>query len=335
MAKSTHRLGVIGLGSAARALLPRLATDPRFEIASCWDPSDEAINTARDKIPDLRTAFSVDEVFRYADVLYVASPPSSHLDYIRQALAANKPVFCEAPLALDVEGAQALGETLAAQDTPAAIAFNFTQAVAPALQLIKETISLIRFGKLLTAEVQVACAHWPREAQKSSIWLLKRGEGGVTREIVSHQLFVLRRLLGALEVESCRIGYPADARFAETLLEARLRAGDIPVILSAQAGGKVHELIEIAFQGKTEGFRLQNWFDLARFRNGMWHGVDFGAGVMQEKVYGALIDNLDMFYRGQPHGLATFAEALDVQVCVEQMLATAEPVTPPKKPAIR
>ena len=75
-------------------------------------------------------------------------------------------------------------------------------------------------------EIEVAFRAWPRPWQQdAAAWLDARGEGGFTREVVSHFLFLTRRLLGPLALVEAAVSYPpGDA--AETSIRARLTSSD-------------------------------------------------------------------------------------------------------------
>ena len=59
-------------------------------------------------------------------------------------------------------------------------------------------------------------------------WLDKRAEGGFTREVGSHFLFLSRRFFGPLTLTKATCSYPAPQR-SERSITVELTAGDIPV----------------------------------------------------------------------------------------------------------
>ena len=53
-------------------------------------------------------------------------------------------------------------------------------------------------------------------------WLAERTEGGFSREVLSHFVFVLQLVLGQAVVEAARAEYPDDGRSSERALTASL-----------------------------------------------------------------------------------------------------------------
>jgi hypothetical protein len=84
--------------------------------------------------------------------------------------------------------------------------------------------------------IEVAFATWPRPWQQDAAgWLARRAEGGFTREVVSHFLFLTRRMLGPLALQDASASYP-EGDGAESAITARLTAGGLPVSLTGGVG---------------------------------------------------------------------------------------------------
>src|SRR6185437_5561796 len=177
-------------------------------------------------------------------------------------------------------------------------------------------------GPIELVEIEVAFARWPRAWQEGAQWLALRREGGFVREVLSHFVFLIQRLFGALRLRAAHVEYPGDGRSAETAITARLEAGAVPVTLSGRVGGDAPDFNRCVIHGSNGGFELHDWYSLRRRINGSWLDIDFGEDATdRERSYRAQLDALDAMLAGRPHGLASFREGLAVQTCIEAMLS--------------
>src|SRR5690606_16624875 len=166
------------------------------------------------------------------DVLYVAAPPAAHVPLARAALQAGKAVFLEKPLATDLAEAEAF--VAEAESMGARAAVNFPMASSPAVAQLRAWRAEI--GAPQRLDISTHFARWPRGWQSdATTWLSRRAEGGFTREVVSHFLFLARRQLGPLELLSAEVTYPA-GDLAETAIRAELMAGGLPLTLTGSVG---------------------------------------------------------------------------------------------------
>src|SRR3990170_3910959 len=107
-----HRVGIIGLGMAvtphAKSLLD---LRDRAEVAFAFSPSEARRNTFAERFP-FPLCDSIDAILddRRIDVVFILTPPNTHLDLVRRAAAAGKHVLLEKPLEITTERAAALVE---------------------------------------------------------------------------------------------------------------------------------------------------------------------------------------------------------------------------------
>jgi predicted dehydrogenase len=319
-----HGIGIIGLGIMGERMLATMTTHGGHRVVSAWDPSPTAMARLKAQHPDVWAVASAEALITDPAIrcVYIASPPASHLAHAGLAFAGGKVVFSEKPLAVDLAEAAAMTERVEREGLAAAI--NFPFASAPAVRAIVAALQSGELGRIERVEISTAFAKWPRDWQAAaSSWLALRKEGGFTREVVSHFLFLTRRALGPIEIERARTEYPPDGRTAETALSATLRAGGIPVTLTGGVGttAVIDENNWIAY-GEKGALRLHNWYSLSRRQgDGAWEHVDFGPGTDRERSYMAQLDSLALMLDGKPHSLATFREGLEVQTAVERLLA--------------
>jgi predicted dehydrogenase len=230
------RLGFIGLGIMGERLLrAAIAHDKSTMVVSgVFDPSPAAAGKLASIAPDVPAFGSPDEVIRASDCLHIASPPSSHLEYLRRCHAAGKAALCEKPLATDVAAAAATVSALVSGGMRAAVNFPFASSFAG--DDLRQWLAEGVIGTPERLDIELAFATWPRSWQMAaSSWLDGRDEGGFTREVGSHFLFLSRRFFGPLVLHSARCDYPEPGR-SERAIEAELHAGQMPVKLVGGVG---------------------------------------------------------------------------------------------------
>ncbi len=106
------RLVVAGLGSFGPSWARLVQSTDGVELAAVVEPMDERRNKVAEELGlrseqaqrDLQSALSEVDV----DAVVVVTPPQTHLDVARIALAAGKPVLVEKPLAATMEDARAI-----------------------------------------------------------------------------------------------------------------------------------------------------------------------------------------------------------------------------------
>jgi predicted dehydrogenase len=314
-------LGIIGFGIMGERLLTQALPHPQFRLSAVWDPSAEAAARLAKVDPALHMAGNADEVIAHCDVLYVAAPPAAHVPLARAALQAGKAVFLEKPLATDLAEAEAFVAEAEAMGARAAV--NFPMASSPAVAQLTAWRAAI--GAPTRLEIGTHFARWPRGWQSdAATWLSRRAEGGFTREVVSHFLFLARRQLGPLELLSAEVAYPA-GDLSETAIRAELTAGGLPLTLTGSVGAISAEEDHTWTLTAADGaIRLRNWSLAERLEaDGAWRTAPDALPneKMRPLTLRGQMDKLAALARGDAHGLATLREALDVQRIVEAILA--------------
>ncbi len=308
------KLGVIGAGIMGRRMVSaaREQAGDVVEVVGFWDPAAGA------KIAGVLRFAEPAALMAAVDCVYVASPPASHLVHARAALAAGKALFCEKPLAVDLEFAR--GFVAGAVGARAAV--NFPMASSLGVATLKEWMPGI--GAFKRLEIEVAFKGWPRGWQADAAgWLDAPEEGGFTREVVSHFLFLTRRLVGAMHLLAGKASFPEEGR-SERRIEARLEAGGVPVVLRGSVGTTEKDDHNTwTLTGEDGAVRLRDWSIAERLVDGRWQAD--AAALPNEKmrplVLRRQLEGVARMTTGEAHHLATLGEALEVQEVVEAILA--------------
>ncbi len=313
------RLGIIGAGIMGQRMLRAALEQAKdtVSIAGIWDPSGDAMAAMADGFPRVSRAESPAALIAASDCVYIASPPASHLVHAQAALAARKAVFCEKPLSVDVEAGRAF--VAGSQDARAAV--NFPMASSFGVATLQEWLPGIGAPERL--EIEVAFATWPRSWQQDAAgWLDKPVEGGFTREVVSHFLFLTRRLCGAMSLLAGSAAFPEAGR-SERKIEARLEAGGVPVVLKGSVGTTEKDDHNTwTLTGATGAIRLRDWSVAERLVDGVWQpdAAAMPNERMRPLVLRRQLEGVARMTQGKTHHLATLREALEVQEIVEAIL---------------
>ncbi|MDP6691313.1 MAG: Gfo/Idh/MocA family oxidoreductase [Alphaproteobacteria bacterium] len=322
MTETTYSVGVIGLGIMGRRMISNLVPHPRLTVAGAWDPDTQACANAVAETPGLAIMEDADAVIAAADLVYIATPPLWHRDYADRAMAAEKPVYCEKPLGIDLEDSRDLVAALEDSYTPNIV--NFAQASSRAVALTKERIDGGDLGDIIGADIIVHFTRWPRDWQADADWLRFRDQGGYTREVLSHFVFVTQRLLGpATLITSCPV-FQDDPDLCETHISAVLDCGGVPVSVLGSSGGAGPDRVEMTLWGSERSHRLHEWVYLQSSDGGEW--VQEFPEVEDPRVEGfrLQLDNVAAWMDGQSTVLASAADALGVQELIESMLGAEE-----------
>lgn len=316
-------IGIIGAGIMGERML-RAVLDQSPDLvraAGIWDPSPEAMARIGKELPQIVALSEPAAVIAASDCVYIASPPSSHLGHARAALDAGRSVFCEKPLAVDLADARAF-----VADAGERGAVNFPFASSPAVATLADWIAKGELGPLRKISIEVAFARWPRPWQADAAgWLDRREQGGFTREVVSHFLFLSRRLLGPLHGLKASASFPEAGR-SERAIAATMLAGDLPLTLKGGVGTTAKDDHNIwLLEGDEGAVRLCDW-SLAerRLPDGSWQRAPDALSQLEARPVALKrqLEGVARLTRGEPHQLATLREALDVQEIVEAILAS-------------
>jgi predicted dehydrogenase len=313
-------LGIIGAGimgeRLARAALEHATESVR--VVGIWDPSAEAMARIGAELPAIPQLASAEAVIAAAECVYVASPPASHLEHGANALAAGKALFCEKPLAVDMTA----GAAFMAQAAGARAAVNFPFASSFAVARLREWMPAI--GAPQKLDIELAFATWPRGWQSDAAgWLDRPAQGGFTREVGSHFLFLSRRLLGPLVLHESAAEFP-EAGHSERAIRATFSAGSLQARLTGGVGiteKDDHNLWTLT--GDKGAIRLRDWSVAERLVDGAWQPDPDALPNprMRPLVLKRQLAGVAAMTGGGTHDLATLAEAFEVQGIVEAILA--------------
>lgn len=315
-----HAAGLIGLGAMGAAMQDAMAAHPRFRALLAWDPDREACAQAEARPPGLEIAGSAEVLIAdpRISVVYIASPPASHAAYLQAAAAAGKKIYCEKPLGVDIAASEAAVAAVEAAGLANAVNFNHGNALASTR--VEAALRSGEAGAVAKVDIFIHLVAWPRPFQSHAAWLAGRAQGGFTREMVSHWLYLTRRLLGEGRILRTAPRFPSDPTQAETRLLAELDLGGVPVVINAGCGGAGPIGTEFTLWGANRSFRLHSGGGLLTSDGGPWRETlaeieDIGAEDKRRNL-----DAAALRFEGAASPLPELKDGLAVQRLVEALL---------------
>lgn len=133
------------------------------------------------------------------DIVYVATPPSTHKEYAIRVMQAGKPVYVEKPMAMDAEECREMIRV--SEETGQKLFVAYYRRALPYFLKVKDLLETGAIGKPLT--VQLVQYRRPGEADKNpatQAWRLDRslaGEG-YFYDLAPHALDILDFLFGEI-----------------------------------------------------------------------------------------------------------------------------------------
>lgn len=315
-----HPVGIIGLGMIGESMLASFLAHPRFEVRSCWDLSPEVRRGVLSRQPGTPLAADAESVLAGPgiELVYVATPPATHVDYGLQALAAGRALLMEKPLSTRLEDSRRLVAAAEQAGTPTAM--NFAYGAGPVVETLAAALAAGEIGTLRSIEVRYQYPSWPLPNQLSAAaWITRRSAGGLVREMFSHHVYLTHRLLGKLEVVSAALSYPPGPDAAEDFVLAELRTGGIPLwLMGGVSSPDTPRTSDWTINGSKGALRIGESAQVLRASGGAWREVPL---VSNRSAVEARLDALADLLEGKPHGLPGVRDGLEVQEVVEALLA--------------
>ena len=199
----TVKWGIIGCGDVAE-----VKSGPAFQKTN----HSELIAVMRrnkEKAEDFAKRHSVPffydsaaEMLRNQDInaVYIATPPSSHLQYTLMALDAGKDIYLEKPMALNLKEAKIINKALL--NTSSKLTVAHYRRELPAFKKVHQLFKSGSIGQVVCADIQIL------QPRKSSIiadtqdnWRLNPAVsgGGYFYDIAPHQIDLMYYYFGAID----------------------------------------------------------------------------------------------------------------------------------------
>jgi 1,5-anhydro-D-fructose reductase (1,5-anhydro-D-mannitol-forming) len=191
------------------------------------------------------------------DAVYIATPPSSHLELTRRVAAAGKPVYVEKPIAATSAEAEQMTHICEEAGVPLFVAY-YRRRLPVFMQvehwLREEAIGQVRFvsirlfGSPSQADLSGAGSGWRIQSDVA-------GKGGYFHDLGCHQLDVLDYLLGPIEAVDGQSGNQSGLYDCEDAVTAAWRhaggaLGSGLWVFTAYEGSSTEEIEIVGSEGR-------------------------------------------------------------------------------------
>lgn len=200
------QIAVVGCGSIGQRHLANLASIEEGLRLLAVDPQPERRESAA-SLADADPLVGIEEALsRRPDAIVVATPTHLHVEAIEKGLAAGCHLFVEKPLAARSEGVRALLEEADRKNLLVMVGYNLR--FHPGVQAL---CSLVRSGEIgqviwVRAEYGWYLPNWRPARDYRQTYSARRDQGGGVLLDVSHEIDLLRYLLGEATQVQCVTG---------------------------------------------------------------------------------------------------------------------------------
>ena len=320
MSDAVHSIGVIGLGAIGRVTLGSMAAHEGFDVVNAWDLDEAACAALRESHPQVEIAENADVVIAdpRSSAIYIATPPLTHGAYIRAVAEAGKCIFSEKPLGIDLAESERLVALVTDRDVPNVINFNHGNATASSH--VESALNSGAMGDVTGVDIFIHLTHWPRDFQAHATWLAGREQGGFTREMISHWVYLTRRLLGEGSIINRHIRFPDDPGLSEIRLVAELEFGGVPTVINASVGGAGPVGTEYTLWGTKTSYRLHSGGRISATQGDVWEPQFTDIADMTERDISRNIEAAAKAFRCEAVRVPTLGDGLAVQRIVEALI---------------
>jgi len=189
-------VGVIGLGGASLALIPKFVHNPKFRIAAAADIDAEIMERFHKDFPGAESYGDALRlcVSRNVDLVYIATPNRVHAEHARMALENGKHVLIEKPMTIDIVGAEQMIAT--AKRNGVLLGVNVKHSFEPRVLRLREMARSGELGRLrmINSWRFVDWLYRPRTAEE----LTPEFGGGILWRQGAHHFDFIRTIAGGM-----------------------------------------------------------------------------------------------------------------------------------------
>ena len=186
MANQGFDVAIIGLNHGLRTILPALAESPNIDRVYLV-ASHKTVGKKIEVDSNRFEVVSFESILKMHDtrVIFVASPPSTHLELVRKSLARKKAVYCEKPGGSKTSDLELMIQFSKFYETPLTIGYQYKYD--PYIQFMNNYVR--HHGTSQIQEIQIDWKTQSAFSDSRQKWKLEGTRGGeVTRDFLTHVL---------------------------------------------------------------------------------------------------------------------------------------------------
>ncbi len=186
------KLGFVGVGMGATAILPAVDSLPQIDLMACADINPRVREAFKARYPEARAYESADQLFADPDVeaVWIATPNRFHAPYMVAAAQHGKHVIGEKPMALSLAEAEQMVE--AAEKYGVKLLCGHTLGFSPQVRAMRRVVKSGRLGPVRAINTW-AFTDWMVAPRTPDEVDLAQGGGLIYRQ-VPHQADSVRLL---------------------------------------------------------------------------------------------------------------------------------------------
>jgi predicted dehydrogenase len=223
------RIAIIGLGYMGQHYLkvllkPDSSIFDNVSITAICDTDEKHLEDIAERYNIPLATKNADEAIQSdsVDAVIIATPTKYHHDQAKLAIDAQKPIYCEKPLALDEEETGKLTDLVNESGLPNQVGLVLRHS--PVTHYLKKTIENGELGKPLSCRVAANSSipkqgRWYRSDAKRS---KEESGGGILKEENIHDIDTLIYLFGDIQVKNVQLDKFDESLEVETDVEAQL-----------------------------------------------------------------------------------------------------------------
>lgn len=229
-----YLIGIIGTGRIANRFFDEAKHVEEAEVVGTYNPHLSSAKAFADN-HGIKAYESLKELFDEVDIVYVASPHATHVDYARQAIEAKKHVLCEKPMSFVKEEAVILYKL--AQDNGVVLAEAVKTAFCPGFKKVLEAVESGIIG-----EVKYVDGAFTKLMDDNSREMSDPKVGGSFLELGTYGTLPVLKLLGTqfdeIRFDSILNGKGID-RFTRAILINKNGIGNVVSGLGVKSDGSL------------------------------------------------------------------------------------------------
>lgn len=313
------KMGIIGLGVMGNRMIQaitRFNLNEQLEVTAVCDVNEEVARDFANEhgIHSWTTDYMQLIDNAEIDLVYVAAPPAYHHEIILKAIAADKHVLCEKPLANSIEEA---AEMLAAAESSGRVhAMNFPLNYGLAINKFEQLIKEGYIGTLRRINLDMHFPQWPRAWQQNA-WISSRKQGGFILEVGVHWIQAIQKVFGPISDVRSNVQFSSNPEECERSITATMNLADgTPITIDGISHIAGNERIALVAYGTEGTIAIENWGELyaGKVNQPLEH-----ISLDEEPARASLLENVVRAIHGKPAEIYDFRVGYDAQVILEAL----------------
>ena len=219
----------------------------------------------------------------------------------------------------NVSESETLVELVADRHVPNVINFNHSNATASCY--LESELASGAMGDIAGIDIFIHLTQWPRDFQIHATWLKGREQGGFTREMLSHWIYLTQRLFGEGHIISRHVRFPSNPEQSEVRLLAELEFGGIHVVINAAIGGAGPTGTDYTVWGTKKSLRMQSGGRISSSKGDAWQQELINIADFTQIDISRNITAAAQAFRREQVKVPTLADGLAVQKIIEALIA--------------